>query len=155
MELNRVVLEPMRLSDAKRLPRAAYVQRNAEVSLSDDVEGLLLRIDSHVLAHRYATGTERHLIATDTFSSPASPWQHFKANHEHSWWLGWLVRRRPPVMTTQYRRYEATVTIGRHVTFPECGYQFPDVFGRPVVVDTVDVSQEVTGRAATGSDPSR
>lgn len=146
----RIIMDRMRLGDTQR---ATYVRRNAILStfpddrldqMQHDVERLMLRLESHVLAHQIATHRERHLVATDTWVFPTSPWQFFKRRHEESWWLGWLVRRRPVRTEATTRRYERFVTIARNVTFPECQRQFPDDFGRPVMVDVVEVGDQIT-----------
>jgi len=50
------------------------------------------------------TVTESRDFHVDVFDTP---WQHFKANHSESWWLGWLVRRRP----VRTRRVTHTATL--------------------------------------------
>ena len=148
--VERIILDRLRLSVGER---AQYVRRHAIISTTvvdddfekfeADVQTLMLRLESHVLAHQIATGTERHLIAYDLFKFPASPWQFFKQRHADSWWLGWLVRRHPVREHVERRAYHNVVTIGRHMTFPDCNWAFPDGFGQPVMVDVVKIEHEV------------
>lgn len=56
---------------------------------------------------------------TFTFSVPASPWQQFKSSHAESWWLRWLVRRRPAAMVTHGFVGELTVDLDRYWAYPE------------------------------------
>lgn len=133
-----VVMEPMRVGTAQ------YVRRNAEMSVIPDphkeVEAMLVSLESHVMAHKIFVHTEKHLVASDTWEFPASPWQFFKQRHRDRWWMRWLVVRRPVRLDSHHRDYERTVVIGRHVTFPDCSLDFYDAqMGKPVIVDTVEV----------------
>lgn len=146
MQVSRIVMERRRVANSTYVSRNAIVSMHDPIShLADEADRLMLGIESHVLADRIATSTERHLVAQHSCSFPTSPWQFFKQRHADSWWLGWLVRRRPVRLDARTKTYHRTVTIGRDVTFPECTRQYPDDFGRPVVVDVIEVGdQEVT-----------
>lgn len=54
----------------------------------------------------------------DTIHSwPASPWQFFKERHRESWWLSWLVRRRP----VEYQQTVETgqIQVQRYLGYPD------------------------------------
>lgn len=55
---------------------------------------------------------------TFTVNVPASPWQYFKDNHKDSWWLGWLVNRRPVCTTGTYHKATLTATWEQFIGFP-------------------------------------
>jgi hypothetical protein len=54
-------------------------------------------------------------FSVDVFDSP---WQHFKANHESSWWLRWLTRRRPVRTHKVTRTATFTATWEQFVGYP-------------------------------------
>lgn len=56
---------------------------------------------------------------TFRFPVPASPWQQFKGLHAETWWLRWLVRRRPVRTVDHVFRGELVVDLTRHRTYPE------------------------------------
>lgn len=88
------------------------------------------------LAHRLSAYVLSDHIAADTYTRtvqwPATTWQMFKSTHEESWWLSWLVRRRPVQMVT--KRVE--VTVNRFLTYPEASLAVRDL-GRPFIYEEV------------------
>lgn len=66
------------------------------------------RIPSHTI-------TRSAPFSVDVFDSP---WQHFKANHETSWWLRWLTRRRPVRTHKVTRTATLTATWEQFVGYP-------------------------------------
>jgi len=78
-------------------------------------------------------------VADDTFTAvtraewPASTWQMFKHRHVASWWLGWLVRRRPVRMQVEVQHVE--VEVSRYLGYPEADLRLPEL-GRPVIFET-------------------
>lgn len=68
---------------------------------------------------------------------PTSSWQMFKDEHQDSWWLGWLVRRRPVLCREQ--RFDLEVRIDRRNRYPEANVTTTPL-GRPYIFDTVDTS---------------
>lgn len=116
-----------------------------------EVEAMLVEVESYVLRERLVGDTKRvrKVVPVETpMRFPASPWQFFKQRHQTSWWLGWLVRRRP-VRTrlhsvTRSVTFEAEVTFERYATYPEATvYYPPDRLGKPVLVErfTTGVSE--------------
>lgn len=78
-----------------------------------------------------------------TFEIPATWWQAFKADHADSWWLAWLVSRRP-VRTRVYRREgRLDIELRRYWSWPKAKV-LPSEWGSPVRVSTLD--QVVTWR---------
>lgn len=71
---------------------------------------------------------------TFTLDFPASSWQHFKQEHSESWWLRWLVQRRPIRYQALEQTATLTVDLERYRTFPQCNYVFPKNLGPYVQV---------------------
>lgn len=73
-------------------PGVAGVSAEASDSYGFGLDHLFLKLKAYVLTHQLA---EHSVSRRRTVSWPASPWQHFKRRHAESWWLRWLVARRP------------------------------------------------------------
>lgn len=54
-----------------------------------------------------------------TWSVPATWWQHVKQQFSATWWLGWLARRRPPVMVDHERLVTLRVDAVPSVRYPD------------------------------------
>lgn len=106
------VLEKLRLADAQ------YVSRKFAVEVDQDhlaliADRLAVRMETTVLAdHLVADHYESHRWV----NVPASWWQHFKDTYADSWWLRWLVRRRPPIFDAQH--VSMCVSFDRWATYP-------------------------------------
>lgn len=114
---------------------------NVTLSVYEDPADLVaskrLQFEAHVLSHRIAEATQSTTV-TMGLDFPASPWQFFKQRHADSWWLGWLVRRRPVRTQRQTKSKRVTLTIDRFHEFPEAKVVVPpESFGRPYVCDMV------------------
>ena len=119
-----VTLERLRLASHAEVPAA--IAHSMEISQFKDVifDRLVYKLSAEVLAEKLppAEVTERTSV-----SFPSSSWQLFKEEHAESWWLGWLVRRRP----VRRKAHPVALTVGfdRYRTFPECNYVFPKDLG--------------------------
>lgn len=121
--VDKITLERLRLGSRYILP--AYIANSMEFSIEQDIfDRMAYELKTEVLAERLppVEVTER----TSLFF-PSSSWQLFKEEHTESWWLGWLVRRRP--VRRKARPVALTVGFDRYRTFPECTYQVPDALG--------------------------
>jgi hypothetical protein len=107
----------------------AAVRASLRPRLDEDIwGGLVYRLTADVLAEKLPPESfERSSKYTWRF--PSSPWQHFKQNHAESWWLGWLVRRRPVQLTNHVKTAILTVNLDRYRTFPQANYVFPNTLG--------------------------
>lgn len=109
---------------------ARYETRGGFDPMSIVDRRLYRQLAADVLAHRLPP--EQVVDTTRVvFKSPASWWQMFKRDHTRSWWLAWLVRRRPVVDTTTLRVITTTVDVQRFRTFPEADLPYPPHLGRP------------------------
>lgn len=115
----------------------AHVRESLTAELDEDIwGGMICRLKADILAEKLPPET---IVRSRVFvlDFPASSWQHFKHEHKESWWLGWLVRRRP--VRTEQHKEEATLTVDldRYRTFPQCNYTFPKDLGPYVQVAMV------------------
>lgn len=118
------VLDPMKFG--------AYTLSSARAEVSADVlsDQLMHRFEALVLSDHIADDT---YAATTWFKFPTTTWQMFKSRHASSWWLGWLVRRRPVQVTLDRRTVE--VEVKRYLLYPEANLVSPSL-GRPVIYET-------------------
>lgn len=128
--------------------RDSFRISNMTLEAYDDPSDLLaarrLEFEAKVLSHRIAEATQSTTVAMG-LDFPASPWQFFKQRHVDSWWLGWLVRRRP-VRTQRFSKSKrVTLTIDRFHEFPEANIVVPpERFGKPYLYDAVRWDQTET-----------
>lgn len=134
----KVVLERRRLSKTFYV---SHMMRAEPYLLYDDLAAEMIRVESEVLAERVVSDTQ---TVAGTVEFPESPWQFFKARHADSWWLRWLVRRRP----VRYAKHlhEATVYLTRYATYPSATLLPQDTFGEPVLWDNVETDWRDRGR---------
>jgi hypothetical protein len=88
---------------------AARLRFSAEPGIDFYADDMLLELSTQVWTEDLPP---EHFETTRTFTvtAPASWWQHFKEAYAGTWWLGWLVRRRPPVTSTA-RRTDVTLSV--------------------------------------------
>lgn len=55
---------------------------------------------------------------TVIYRVPASSWQMFKEEHQHAWWMRWLVARRPVLKTAHTRRIEFEAEWKDYAVYP-------------------------------------
>ena len=117
----------------ERMKVGASIRQSMRVDVSEDV----LRGE---LEHRLSAYVLADHLASDTFTAytssewPDSTWQMFKSRHAGSWWLGWLVRRRPTRLHTE--RQSVAVEVKRYLAYPEANLDLPEL-GRPVIFEQV------------------
>lgn len=96
---------------------------------------IVAKLKAFVLTHQLA---EHSVSRQRTVSWPATPWQHFKHRHAASWWLRWLVARRPVRM--QHERVDFQEAWTELAAYPWQTYlpPFPEL-GQPNRVVPSDV----------------
>lgn len=85
---------PRGIVDAELSVEQAAMRRAA-----DD---MIVRLRAWVLKYKLPGHTVNKRL-TVHWEVPATWWDHFKADHADSWWLGWLVRWRPAQMQQRCR----------------------------------------------------
>lgn len=77
----------------------ARLQFGVEPGIDFYADEMLLELSTQVWTE---TLPPEHFGASRTFTitAPSSWWQHFKETYAGTWWLGWLARYHPPVMST-------------------------------------------------------
>lgn len=125
---NKKKLEPLRVGETFRSKLTTEVDPFIELEYNRRVH----RIESFVLAEKLAEDAYSNFV---TLMMPKTVWEHFKASHGASWWLGWLVRRRP----VQYTKFttELIVKVKRYASYPEADIALPGL-GRPVRWEMVE-----------------
>lgn len=118
--------------DPKLLGSFTQDSMRLEVDYDIDFNMWRLRLETEVLKEHiaddyYHTTLERRV--------PASVWQMFKAEHMHSWWMSWLVDRRP----VRHHVWTETVSVKveRSVLYPEANVPRPPL-GRPFILEKVN-----------------
>lgn len=115
-----------------RIGLDTYVSRNAVVHFEEDVllNGFKAGLRSEVLAQELDS---RQTSRTVAFEMPTSSWQMFKREHEGSWWLGWLVRRRPA--RTKTHTTTVTLEVDAFAIYPDARIALPECdFGKPFLI---------------------
>lgn len=143
--MEQIHLERLRVGAKAALPR--YVAESAEATsyLDHQLDSLVYALRSEVLGHKQAEDTVTDtatLSVTASVEVPTSTWQMFKRTHQGSWWLGWMVRRRPvrvsTVSKTETKTATLTATWKGYAKFPDAAVRYPDSLGSPVMVSYVD-----------------
>lgn len=97
-------------------------------------------IDFNLIVHRFETDILTEHLASELyigqteFGYPRSTWQMFKTTHVESWWLGWLVRRRP--VELHYEVKDVKIKVDRYLKYPEAKVEFKDL-GHPIPYETI------------------
>jgi len=113
-----VILERLRIGAQSALSPSMAHSADFDAIVDPFTGALVARITAAVHAQRIADGTVT--VAKEIVHDwPATTWQMFKGRHADSWWLAWLVRRRPVVKTCQRREVELTATWVGHAMFPD------------------------------------
>lgn len=64
-------------------------------------------------------GTVHRERTTVTFAEPASWWQHWKIDHAHTWYGGWIQNRWPAEMTVRIKPVMCTFEFDPMTLFPQ------------------------------------
>lgn len=98
-------------------------------------------LEAYVLAEKLAEDTYHNSILVKT---PTSSWQMFKEEHQASWWLRWLVLRRPIQSKTE--RHTLTVKVERYASYPEANIDVSQRLGRPVPYELIQQIRGIDGK---------
>jgi hypothetical protein len=122
-------LERLRVGMAGRIHPSILSTASVEYTTGK----LLLQLHADILADRLPPETVTERARVD-FAHPSSPFQHWKAKHQESWWLRPFVRRWPVALVHQIRIVELEVNLERYRTYPEANFEpAPAHFGYPVL----------------------
>ena len=134
-QIQELVLDRLQVGMAQTFPR------NVEVEVAADFLGryfqanLRTEVLARTLDKRTHTKNVKH-------QEPASPWQMFKRKHAHSWWLRWLVERRPVEYSVWYE--SVTVEVEAKAIYPEASIKMPDYMGRQFIIHAItEVDREL------------
>ena len=133
-----VTLERLRVAAHSRVGEAVLASMRLDSGLDPFSRGLAYTLTAEVLAQKLADETvmDRQRM---TVMYPDSPWQMFKNNHDVSWWLRWLVRRRPVRWHTQERAVTLHARWTGYAKFPQASIVVADDrLGRPVYFSQVE-----------------
>ena len=131
-------LEWLKVGLQTRIPQTVMDTIEVRAWRDDMLDDMVFALRAKVLADQLPPEkiTRRRDVSWEV---PASPWQHFKQHHANSWWLRWLVTRRPARLDTHRKMVEFTVDLRRYRTYPEARVS-PAWLGRPVRAAVVDTS---------------
>lgn len=110
----------------------ATIVQSLEYEVHEDnwfQRALLHRLEAYALSEHLVT--DRY-VGERMFRTPATSWQMFKWEHAESWWLGWLVRRRPVRFSEQ--PHHVVVEVERKALYPQANIAVPNL-GRPVIIE--------------------
>lgn len=127
-----VTLEMLRVAAQTRL--GAAVLNDLQLESWQDVlmDQLVVQLSSYVQAERLLDTTVSESKDV-VLAAPDSTWQMFKSRHTASWWLRWLIRRRPVRYSTIIKTVTLTVNTVGYATFPDSTYVTPSPrLGSPV-----------------------
>lgn len=121
--------------DTRKVGATLQVTQNATLHVSEDwiLGSLVARLEGVVLSEKLVHDTS--IKGVGYSEHPASPWQFFKQRHESSWWLGWLVERRP--VRTERHRVEVKAEFTRWAHYPHAKVNIPEL-GRPVIFEELN-----------------
>jgi hypothetical protein len=126
--LERVVLERMKMGVRQEVGAHVAESLHLEQWVEPMTRNMVVRLTADILAEKLPPErVERSKTVTLDF--PASSWQHFKQEHSESWWLRWLVRRRPVRVQALEQTVTLVVDLEKYRTFPQCNYVFPQDLG--------------------------
>lgn len=109
------------------------VAQSAHYSVHESVfhDELMHRLEAFVLTEQLVNDT---YTASKVTWEPASAWQMFKRDHAESWWLGWLVSRRPVKQLA--KTWTVEIEFDRKAGYPQASIALPE-FGKPVIYEQV------------------
>ena len=133
------VLEKLHVGQVRYFPESVFLNARWDL-VYRDIKTMRVEMNSYVLADHLADDSYSR---TEVFKAPTSPWQFFKQRHAESWWLRWLVQRRPVVTD----RHEVTVTVdvARYLGYPQAP-SMSQTWGPPVIMEHVRVNKSVAAR---------
>lgn len=139
LSTEQVLLERVRVG--ARVSASNYVLANLrDVNAWQEhlADAVVHEFSSEVLAQRLDTRTVDQRVEWEV---PASWWQMFKATYALSWWLAWLVDRRP--VRYEVKHKFVSIKYGVDAIYPDARIRLPEeTFGRPFVVNRLVSAHE-------------
>ncbi len=139
------VLEGIRVLVAQRITDEFAESVSFESWREDTLDAMVWALRGVVLGERLAE--KEVTVVTEgiaVFVFPTSPWQFFKQRHATSWWMRWLVRRRPVRLDHSRQKVQRAkrVVLEQFATFPMSPLRTPEKYRGSEVVryDRVTVS---------------
>ena len=134
MDQNAELKESKRILTLLRTYQSVRVQHDIFHSADFEVDYNTIRVmtEKDLLSDHLASD---YFIGYVSHDFPATTWQMFKRTHENSWWLGWLVRRRPVMYTTWTGH--ADVKVDRYLGYPDAVINNKRL-GRAIVFETTE-----------------
>ena len=120
------VVERLRLAEMENIAESVEVDITSTDRLA---RGFAAHLTTFVLTEKLLSDSQD--VSWD-LSSPTTSWQFFKREHENSWWLGWLVRRRP--VKVEWETHTEHFTFERYAMFPHSAISHP-YMGEPVIFE--------------------
>jgi hypothetical protein len=118
ISVDQVTLDWIKVAATNRVSAEFAETLTADVIRDEVWRHLVYQLTAQVLTERLPSGDVRE-SKTFNIDVPASPWQQYKRDHAASWWLRWLVRRRPPVQRRHSLTGELAVDVTRYWAYPE------------------------------------
>lgn len=136
ISVQQYTLEWLKIGMRAEIPQSVLDTVELSVWRNDLIDNMVFALRAKVLADELPPEqiTQRYDV---TWTVPASPWQHFKQNHDRSWWLRWLVARHPVRLDDHRKTVEFTVDLHRYHTYPEARVT-PSWLGHPVKAAVVN-----------------
>jgi hypothetical protein len=129
-EFTQRVLQIVKVQAHQIIPD--YVARTANFTMHEQVGGdMLLGLSAEVLRDHIVDETQ-----TVTLETPATWWQHFKADHRDRLGFRWLIKRFP----IRWETWTKYVTFERYYDYPDAAISLPEEFGQFIVSETIHQS---------------
>lgn len=127
-------LEPMRVGstfavDVKLMDELTPGDRQA--AMDYELERQRVELSAYVLREHLAEDT---YTDSKMYSIHATWWDMLKDTYANTWWLGWLVKRRPA--NFEYHNIKVGVRVDRYASYPEADIALPSL-GRPVPYECI------------------
>lgn len=131
------VIPTKRILERLRMYRKMQIPGDMMVYLDFDVDfnNWRLSFEKDLLADRVAEDSYTKTVA---FIRPKTTWQMFKHTHAGSWWLAWLVSRRP--VEYEQTSVDVTVEVKRYLTYPDMAIE---EYGRHFIYEQPDIYKKV------------
>ena len=127
VSVNRKIMELLEFFDAIRVKKDILIEKDYDI----DFDQMIYRVEKMVAAKHLC---DDFYTGVRYVEFPATTWQMFKETHQDSWWMGWVVRRRP----VEYEKEEISVRVqlSRYLKYPDADIDWPKL-GRAVPYEHV------------------
>lgn len=129
---SEVLLHRMKVGMQTRVGASFLDSMRLEV-FHDYLDDIVLKLRAEVLADKLPPD---HVTESRTIKVPRSWWDHWKEEHQNSWWAGWFARWRG--YRTHVIRLSVSVDLQRFWAYPQANIALPPRMGDPVRMYTMD-----------------